>query len=66
MPRPPSTRPRGHPPRQPGQLATHAVSVRFSAAEMVRLDMEADRRGMKVATLCHEIVMAAIPERVEP
>jgi hypothetical protein len=40
--------------------------VRFSAAEMVRLDMEADRRGMKVATLCHEIVMAAIPERVEP
>ena len=62
----PSSRPRGHPPRKVGELATHAVSVRFSAAEILRLDMEADARGMKVATLCHEILMAALPERIEP
>jgi hypothetical protein len=49
-----------------GELATHAVSVRFSATEMLRLIMEADRRGMKVATLCHTLVMAALLERIEP
>jgi hypothetical protein len=36
------------------------VSVRFSATEILRLEMEADRRGMKVATLCHALVMAAL------
>lgn len=66
MTRPPSTRPRGHPPRQPGELANHVVAVRFSASEILRLDMEAGQRGMKVATLCHDLVMAALLERVEP
>jgi hypothetical protein len=40
--------------------------VRFSAAEILRLVMEADNRKMKVATLCHLLVMAALLERVEP